>query len=110
MVLILGVFVARGGSKWSSSASRMLCSASSSVSPWLAISTSRHWATNQGPSRWMVTVKVRFMLLHLHHSSWCDETQALAHLLADTATHCQRLPRLSLIGKGAGVADLDGRV
>jgi hypothetical protein len=44
-----GGWVAIGGSKCYSSASRKFARASSSVRPWLATSTSRHWETNHFP-------------------------------------------------------------
>jgi hypothetical protein len=63
-VRIWGAIVGHGGSKYSSNASRRLVSASSSVPPWLATSTSRHCATTHGPSRQRVAVKVRFICFH----------------------------------------------
>src|SRR5208337_2232409 len=57
--------VACGGSKWSSSASFRLASASSSVSPWLATSTSKHWETYQFPSRQTDAANGRFMTVIL---------------------------------------------
>src|SRR6266568_8516690 len=63
MLRTCGVTVAQGGSKCSSKASRRFVSASSSVSPWLATSTSRHWATNQSPSCHTLAVKVCFIHL-----------------------------------------------
>jgi len=63
--------VARGGSKCSSSASFRFANASSSDSPWLATSTSRHCETNQFPSRQTVAANGRFMptFSHGHHVS-----------------------------------------
>jgi hypothetical protein len=58
--------IGRGGPKWSSSASFKFASASSSVSPWLATSTSRHWETHQFPSRQTDAVKARFMTSFFH--------------------------------------------
>src|ERR1035441_6237321 len=58
--------VACGGSKWSSRASFRLARASSSVPPWLAMSTSWHWETYQFPSCHMVAVKGRFMSSFFH--------------------------------------------
>ncbi len=49
MVHTCGVAVGPGGSKYSSMASRKFSRASSSLSPWLATSTSRHCATYQLP-------------------------------------------------------------
>src|SRR5580658_9273877 len=64
----LGGRVACGGSKCSSIASLRLARASSSVSPWLATSSSRHWDTYQLPSRQTVAAngRVIFSLFHRH--------------------------------------------
>ena len=58
--------MACGGSKCSSSASFKLASASPSVSPWLATSTSRHWETYHFPSRQTVAANGRFMPPFFH--------------------------------------------
>src|SRR5450432_2199872 len=58
--------VACGGSKCSSIASLRLARASSSVSPWLATSSSKHWETYHFPSRQTVAANGRFMILFFH--------------------------------------------
>src|ERR1039457_3993872 len=58
--------VACGGSKCSSIASLRLARASSSVSPWLATSSSRHWETYHRPSRQTVAANGRFMTSLFH--------------------------------------------
>src|SRR5580700_9512798 len=65
----IGGCVATGGSKCSSNASRRLSRASSSVRPWLATSTSRHWETNQSPSRQTVAENGRFINQSWHNRS-----------------------------------------
>ena len=52
----IGGRVACGGSKCSSRAAFKFARASSSVPPWLATSTSRHWETYQSPSRQTVGI------------------------------------------------------
>ena len=59
--------MATGGSKCNSSASRRFSRASSSVRPWLATSTSRHWETNQSPSRQTVAENGRFIKQSWHN-------------------------------------------
>ena len=62
----IGAHVARGGSKCSSNASFRLARASSSLSPWLAISTSRHCETYHFPSRQTVAANGCFMTTFFH--------------------------------------------
>src|ERR1035441_9165505 len=63
--------VACGDSKCSSSASFRLARASSSVSPWLAMSSSKHWETYHFPSRQTVAVNGRFVT-SLFHRQGCS--------------------------------------
>src|SRR5215211_6414306 len=65
MVRTCGVAVGPGGSKYSSMASRRFSRASSSLSPWLATSTSKHCATYQIPSCHTLAENVLFIVLVL---------------------------------------------
>ena len=68
MVRTFGGRVACGGSKCSSSASFRLARASSSVSPRVATSSSKHWETYHFPSRQTVAANGRFMTSFFHRA------------------------------------------
>jgi hypothetical protein len=64
MARAVGIFATGTSSRWSSRASCRFASASGTVSPWLATSISKHWATYQSPSRVMEAVNCMMPVYH----------------------------------------------
>jgi hypothetical protein len=84
--------VACGGSKQSSRASFKFAKASSSVSPWLATSSSRHCATYQSASLHTLAANGRFIPKFWHKS---NRRPKLARRKRDTRPLCPKLAATS---------------
>jgi len=96
--------VACGGSKYSSSASFRFARASSSVSPWLATSTSKHCETNQSPSRQTVAANGRFISFTLPHSDFAEPKDQLG----SSENAVGRFPGRALFVQWGGRGSEDG--